>query len=243
VAKPPSIFTFRFLTAASLMIAAAVGLRPATSEVARRMQKLPIPLRRVLSEFDTARLETFRPFPENASRTMTLPRGDLSDEFGTHQYVLVSLQDELATPPRGEALLIVSYYSNPQDKVPHTPEVCYRQRGTVVESMSTLELDAPELGPRHGRLRARLLNLRDGQVPLVVVYVFCASGQFCYDREQVRWIIGRPGDRYVYFSKIEAVTTTQGDPAGAAQRCLRLLREALPLLVNNHFPDPALFKH
>jgi hypothetical protein len=43
----------------------------------------------------------------------------------------------------------VSYYSDPRDTVPHTPEICYRQGGSVVRSIEVVDVEVPglETGP------------------------------------------------------------------------------------------------
>jgi hypothetical protein len=106
--------------------------------------------------------------------------------------------------------------------------------------MTTLSFETPELGPEHPELTARLLYLTQPEARAALLYVFYVNGQFCYDRQQVRWIMGRLGDPYIYFSKVEAfavcpLATTDLTPA--IEQCQRLLREALPVLVAEYYPD------
>jgi len=90
----------------------------------------------------------------------------------------------------------------------------------------------------------RLVDLETAGTHGLTGYLFCASGEFCCRRDQVRWIIGRPGDRYVYFSKIEAIIAYahERDRPYALEVCQRLLSEALPVLVAEYFPDSADLK-
>lgn len=72
----------------------------------------------------------------------------------------------------------------------------------------------------------------------MLVYVFLSGGKIYHDRETVRFALGWPGDKYTYFSKVEAVTRR---PAGesvevAAARCAHLLSEALTVLIEDHYP-------
>jgi hypothetical protein len=53
-------------------------------------------------------------------------------------------------------------------------------------------------------------------------------------------VVGRPGDRYVYFSKIEAIAafTHEFERQEAIELCRDILREGLPALVADHYPRP-----
>ena len=75
----------------------------------------------------------------------------------------------------------------------------------------------------------------------VVIYTFVCNGGFYGDREQVRWAIGKPGDKYTYFSKVEVESTCppDGDFEKTRQQCKLMLAEALAALVNEHFPTRA----
>ena len=141
----------------------------------------------------------------------------------------------------GHAFLFVTYYSDPEDKVPHTPEVCYRQVGTVIRDSRTVTVDTPALLPEHGNITARSLRAEQKSTNGVIVYCFCANGEFYFDRNQVRWAISWPGDRYVYFSKIEAAAPYDAgeDPGPALQRAKTLLGEALSVLLSEHYPRTA----
>jgi hypothetical protein len=71
-----------------------------------------------------------------------------------------------------------------------------------------------------------------------VVYTFVCNGRFYADREQVRWAIGRPGDKYTYFAKVEVGSTAppDGDFEATRRHCKAMLGEALAVLVDQHFP-------
>lgn len=224
-----------FVLAALIISAAAVGLRPAFSAVARRYSKESIGLRKPLAGLDLAALPSFGP----ASRPPTA-HPSIRD-VGTSDFVFTEIEPQRLGSARMQPALFVTYYSNPRDKVPHTPDVCYRQAGCTVVGLETawIELDCP--GMASERIEVRVVELARAGQRRLVVYVFCACGEFCCDRERVRWIIGRPGERYVYFSKIETTTPYMlPDEKPAALRvCCDLLREALPVLLRDHFPSQA----
>ena len=78
-----------------------------------------------------------------------------------------------------------------------------------------------------------------GGVDEVLLYTFFCNDRFYSDREQVRWVIGLPGEKYIYFSKVEAVTPifAESEREAAIDRCRRLIDETLRLLIDRHFPQ------
>ena len=74
-----------------------------------------------------------------------------------------------------------------------------------------------------------------------LIYTFVCNGKFYPGREQVRLAIGLPGDRYSYFSKVEVSSACAPgeDFEDAVERCRKMLREALPILVSDHYPTKA----
>lgn len=226
-----------FVACALVIAAAAIGLRPATTALGDRYRKETIALRRPLNQFTAACLPSFRKAKRADSQRS---RRDPERE----DFVWVYVREEGRYRPPRRADLLLTYYSDPGDKVPHTPEVCYRQSGVEVTDISTVTVETPGLAPEHPQITARLLHLKQPVGQSVVLYVFCVNGEFCYDRERVRWIIARPGDRYIYFGKVEAVADCPSGPNthAAVERCKKLLREALPVLVNEYYPDTAQLK-
>lgn len=221
-----------FAACALLLAASAIGLRPAIRSLAESYTKQSIALRSSLSQFDPAALKSFRQVSN--PRRPNLSTADI----GTEEILWLDLAEKRSDGEPIRIALFVTYYSDPRDKVPHTPEVCYRQSGAAVNNIRTIKLDVPGLGEGATPVEARALDLDQAGGEGVLVYLFCANGEFRHDRDQVRWLIGRPGDPYVFFSKIEVVATCQSDAdkARALAACKQLLAEALPVLVNKHFP-------
>jgi len=134
---------------------------------------------------------------------------------------------------------IRTYYSDPASKVPHTPDVCYRQAGTIVEKMENIEIDVPNLPSGDKQVKARLLMLkRPSGNQGVVIYSFCVEGLLRCAREQTRLVLGMPGNKYTYFSKVEVVSflLPDVDPEATIVECKRLYAEAMALLLSEHFP-------
>lgn len=233
--------TFRspsFLMCALLLAGTALGLRPGMAKLAQTFQKQPIMLRKPLDQFDSSKLTSFRAVPVVLDQRLDLRI------TGTEYALLTQFVARDPNLPQDRITLLVTYYNNSKDKVPHTPEVCYRYGKTTVEKLTTITTDTPALAPKSPRTDVRLLILRQPASSAVILYLFYANGQVCYDREQVRWMIYRPGDRYIYFSKIEVILPVahDTDPTAAIECCKKFLAEALPVLIKDHFPDDARLK-
>ncbi|HUU95609.1 MAG TPA: hypothetical protein VM487_07705 [Phycisphaerae bacterium] len=206
--------------------------------LANRYAKHPIAPRRSLTEFDVSALESFR--AAAGSGPVELP----TEDIGTEELFWGRLEEKAPGFRDLQITLFVTYYSNPGDPVPHTPEVCARQVGITVSNIASVALSVPGLGPNHPPVPVRVVDFEKVGTHGLTGYVFCANGEFRCRRDQVRWIIGRPGDRYVYFSKIEAILSyaQERDRPYALEVCQRLLSEALPVLVAEYFPDSADLK-
>jgi hypothetical protein len=139
------------------------------------------------------------------------------------------------------ALLFVTYYDDPRYPIGHTPEVCARQVGYTVERITTTTVDLSELGTDYQATKATVLDLQRGPERILVVYLICANGELCSDRERARWAVSRPGNRYSYVSKLEAHAAYEDYEKRplALATCRKILSEAVPVLVKEHFPTRA----
>ena len=227
-----SIFSSKFLFSAIILCIAATGLRPCLGYLANYYSKETIAINRPLKEFDISRLPSYR---EGWIRINTL----ITDDIETDEYLLTKFQREDTSKIPSEIILFVTYYSDPASKVPHTPDVCYRQAGTIVEKMENIEIDVPNLPSGDKQVKARLLMLkRPSGNQGVVIYSFCVEGLLRCTREQTRLVLGMPGNKYTYFSKVEVVSflLPDVDPGATIAECKRLYAEAMVLLLSEHFP-------
>lgn len=227
-----------FVLAAGLLVTAAVGLRPGLNALSDYYGKKPIDLRRSLNQFDPSRLPLFQQGWKFSFHPVS------EKDIGTAEYVHIRFNNRDSTREPQQAELFLTYYNNPQDKVPHTPDVCSRQAGAIVEHMSVISIKVPGLGPDHPQIQVRYLIIRKKTHKFVDLYLFCVEGKFRYSRNQVRWVLGIPGNQYSYFSKIEAgaVFPLNGDPALALETSKEILREALPILVSEFLPTKEQLK-
>jgi hypothetical protein len=242
-----SFFSIPFLLCGVTLLAAVVGLRPVLAGLTQGLSKETIALRKSLDEFDVSQLSAFRRVLDGGF----FPK-PVSAYVGTEDVIswTFELRELGPQPPRElDVMLFITYYSNPRDTVPHTPEVCYRQAGAVVNSVKAIPVEIPGLGPEHASIDAALLNVTPVMLNATaqqeaapwrqaLIYTFVCNGEFYPGREQVRLAIGLPGDRYSYFSKVEVSSACAPgeDFDEAVERCRQMLREALPILVSDHYP-------
>lgn len=229
-----------FVACGAVLLVAAIGLHPALAALTKYYSKEVIAIRKSLDDLDLSRLASYQVMPGYVDLV-----GTLAADLGTEdwiQFCLAKRGSENADrrDRDRDLVLFVTYYSDPRDGVPHTPEVCYRQGGKVVRSIRTISLDTPGLAPDNPKIRARVLDMVDeNNVRIALVYLFCCNGRFYFDRERLRLAIGMPsGDKYTYFSKVEVITMVTLDETfeDAVGRCKQLLTDALPILVTDHYP-------
>lgn len=225
------VFTARFIAGAVILGVSAVGLRPALAGLSRYFEKSPIELKQKLDRLTADDLPRFR--DARAGHGLRMSPGDVETDDVIIQFYIED--DAGAEYQKDELMLFVTYYSDPRDRIAHTPEVCYRQGGAVIADMRTMKLDMPAVGEEP--VEVRFLSIEQGASKSILLYVFSCNGTFFNDRESVRLAIGWPGDKYVYFSKIEVVTRHYSDEAQAIERCRKLMEDALSVLVREHLPS------
>jgi hypothetical protein len=226
------LLSVRFVLSAVILAAAALGLRPGMAVLGKYYAKESIGIKRSLRKFDAANLPGFE--KEWKFRMETR-----EDEIGTEEYVLVILDRKYRSEGLESAYLLVTYYNDPRDKVPHTPDVCYRQEGAIVKKKTTIQLDIPGISSQETPIEATLVVLNTGHENRIVIFFFVVEGEFRRTRQQVRWVLGMPGNKYCYFSKIEASATypKDGDPTRAIGITKKLLAESVPVLLDQYLPD------
>lgn len=226
------LLSVRFVLSAVILAAAALGLRPGMAALGKHYAKESIEIKRSLTKFDTANLPGFQ-------KEWKLRMEITEDEIETEEYVIVILDRKYPSEGLKSAYLLVTYYNDPRDKVPHTPDVCYRQDGAIVKGKTTIQLDIPGISSQQTPIEATLIVLNTGHENRIVVFLFVVEGKVRRTRDQVRWVLGMPGNKYCYFAKIEASATypKDGDPTKAIEIARKLLAESLPVLMDQYLPD------
>ena len=230
------LLSVKFLLSVLILVLAAVGLWPGVQALSKHYMKESIAIRRPLKEFDISRLPSFQNGWELTWHDVPV------EEVGTEQSVHVTFTKKESGKEPQSAELFVTYYSNPRDKIPHTPDVCGRQEGGIIKKLTTITLDTPELAPEHPKIKASLVIFQWPKVNLIIIYCFCAEGEFPHTRNHARWVIAKPGNYRTYFSKIEARATIGHNQAEALETGKTLLREALSVLWTEHFPHKEQLK-
>jgi hypothetical protein len=234
-AEPPRVLSPVFIAAAAVLAAAAAGLQPLLSLLIETYTKEPVAVRKRLDALDTSALRSWRLIAEDPTFRIEVD----PDEVGTDDVIQMVFQPA-GSPgrrPAEDTLLFVTYYNDPRDTIPHTPEVCYRQSGAIVHDIQTITIPVDGPGPEPVEVEARLLDLQPEGWHGALAYVLVCNARVYHDRKWARLAIGWPGDRRVYFSKVEAVSRCEGDDcAGAIERVRTMLAEALPVLMRDHFP-------
>ncbi len=233
-----ALFSAPFIASLVILAAAAAGLKPAMHALAQEYRKETIPIRKPLADFDMSRLPAF-------AGDWTFKHQRTVEDIETDEYAIIRLKCRTGGRGPSEAILFVTYYSKQGDKVPHTPDVCYRQGGAVIKKMTTIMIDTPSLGPEYKQIPANLLlfEMPNG-TNQAVIFFFCVEGQFRQTREQVRWLLNKPGNRFMYFSKIEASVNypLNSAPAPAIELCKTILSEATVILAKEYYPSQAQIK-
>ena len=235
-----SFVSASFLSATFILFTAAFALRPGMYALSQYYNKQSIDIQCPLKNFDLSRLPSFSRGWEFSP--FVTPQ---AEEFGTEEYVDLMLRKQPSDGHLIYAIFFTTYYNDPKDKVPHTPDVCSRQGGDIVTRMETITLDVPDMAPDNPMIQVRLLTLKNPKVNVLTLFLFVVEGKFCYTREQARWRLARPGNRYSYFSKIEvnAVYPLDEDPLQGLELLKSLLREALPILVADYYPTKQQLTH
>jgi len=227
----------RFVLAALALSAACLGLRPAIAALNDYYTKLPIAIRRPLNTFDPKRLATVG--PDWGVNRLTFPPETLE----TNEYACIELDRPGPSKVSVEGRLDVLYFSQPGSKVPHTPDVCWRQGGAVIKDLTFIKLDVPGL-PEHSPVEVCSFTAHWPRYEEAMVFCFFVEGKFRARRRAVRWRLGMPGNRYTYFAQIRAsgFYKTPQDAQAARQLAKKLLTEALPILVREYFPTDEQIK-
>lgn len=235
--SPANYFSLVFLLSFFILCLSAFFLRPSLVRLAEHYRKESVPIRLALKQFTVSAMPSFQEGWQISSHEAPV------EDLGTEEYVhLLLLRENKSLFPEHMELFI-TYYSDPDDNVPHTPDVCSRQAGDVVLQMKPVSLSCHANGLLHTPEGWYLLLEQEDGI-LVDIFLFYVDGRFRRDRQAVRWDIFKPGNRHVYFSKIEvAAKIRKGeDVETALQWCRRLFSEASPVLIEQHFPSVPQFR-
>lgn len=225
-------FSIPFCLSILLIIFTAVGLRPMLYSLEQYYLKEPIEPNVPLRKFKVLELSSFQEGWND--RKASVP-----ESVGTDEYIFTYLnRQDINKVPRS-AYLFVTYYSDPKDKVAHSPDVCYRQAGAIVKEISSISIERAENG-ESSTIPAKMIlfEMPDGYQQ-VVIFTYCVEGVFRDKRWETRRQIAKPGNCYTYYSKIETAVpySNEWELKDAADLCELLFTEATMSLAKDHFPS------
>ncbi len=223
--------SFNFIFSCVILVFAATGLRPMLKSLSRHYKKDTIAINRHLKLLNPASLTSIAGSWDFEQRDQSV------EDIGTSEYVYVKLKNF-----KNNALVVggeffVSYYSDPNNKVGHTPDVCYRQVGAVVEKISVVDIPVPGTSEK---IKANLIIFHWPQYRFseVAIYNFRVEGTFKHSRHSVRMMLGKPGNRFTYFGQIKVGVyfPYKGDSVEAERQCKKIFAELACLVAEEYFP-------
>jgi hypothetical protein len=248
-----------FLTAAAILLVAAVGLNAATKFLQLNFKKDPVPLRADLKtlpkrmgpwlqvsidrplnpevqEVLGTDLYVFRDFVDTRKVTPEEIAQFDGKPIEEQQKLLARLQAE-----KPEAVLncAVTYYTGSVDTVPHVPDRCYFADGFASSQYDvptwTLHLPDGDL-----KMPVRYITFEDqdphrGSTPRSVAYFFKVNGHYEQNVLGVRQELQNIFERKAYFAKIELMDIVRDRNVSAAAMA-DFLSHALPE-INKVLPD------
>lgn len=245
-APPPTrgLLQPSFIVACLVLALAAFVVGPRVLARSPSDVKASLPLKRPLGQFDKRNLGPYK-LPEQGGQVIL--NASVVDALGTAEYLSRYYFDTTIkeqTNPLRTVHVLVTYYSGGRDLVPHVPDQCYLGNGYQATKAADLDLGTPALG---GKLPVRVLTFARsklfGQDEPTVIYTFHCNGGFMATRNDVRFAIQSPGERYAYFCKIEiSFGAADAQPANprredAVAAAAKFLDQFLPVLLRDHLPD------
>jgi hypothetical protein len=217
------------------------------------LRKLPLPLKRSLKQLEQGKL-TFEQDGKNFAYRLEGPpiefHPEMLDMLGTRDYLAWNLRlwDDTENRQTEQAFqFVVTYYTGKPDQVPHVAEECMLGNGFKPSGNQGAELELPGLPEKDRRVPLQVLLFRrrtmtSGEDCRLVMYTFRVCDQWHAERDGVRLTLGNPLAEYAYFSKVElSFPLPAGMPPEAVKKAIeagkRFLQTALPVLVQDHWPN------
>lgn len=238
---PQALKNPRILVCVLALAIAAGGLQAAALQMKAYFRKQPIPLKAPFDDLDEARLWPYEVI-KDGKLTLT---PEESEQLGAHEYLqwVLKIDPSYVSGPQypGNHRVLVTYYTGQPDQVPHIPDRCQIAAGYSPAGSRRVEMELDYGGERLTvplRISKFSKQTRLGSEMRVVAYTFYVNGQFEEERNRVRLRLGRLGERYAFYSKIEVtlLPTPRSDDA-IVEFIEAFLQKILPVLLEDHWPD------
>lgn len=182
-----------------LAVVVLAGSAAAMQVIDFQVIKKPLPLQKPLIDFDR---DSLKPLVRVDANILSK---DVVAELGTEEYIEWTLSDpRINDTSKAHLSLFLTYYTNVQDQVPHVPEECYYQGGSVMtgdetQAWSLSALPGEEIAVR--RLEFARPDRPDSNS--LVYYTINVNGMFFADRQGARFKLKSFNETHLYYSKVE----------------------------------------
>jgi hypothetical protein len=235
-----------FLTCASILFVAALGMSATIKIAGAKLVKLPIPLQKSFDDLDEKALEPYKVINKDK-----IHNKDIVEALGTRDYIQWILEDPTVddTNPAKYCSLFLTYYTGNPDQVPHVPEECYLGGGKQPLRQPADIFIPITFNGKQTEIPVRSLLFGEKSTysssGLSVVYFFKVNGEYAPNRDSARRVLQTNLlGKYSYFSKVEwrffnrtASGDIYPDDKSLAEASRKLLSKLVPLLEKNHWPD------
>ena len=245
-----------FLTAATILGVAAIGLNAAVSTMQLHFKKVAVPLTKELDTVppqlgDWVQVSKDEPLDKETQDALSTTHYIFRDYVDTRlvrpqelalfdgkssterKGILARLQME---KPEAVLNMAVTYYTGLVDTVAHIPDRCMIADGFEPSEYETPQWDMGpgRLGKAPGddpKIGVRFINFEDqtaaGRVTRRVAYFFFADGHYVSDPIDVRTILQNLRYKHGFYSKVELMTIAK-DHDQSAKIMADFLKSALP---------------
>lgn len=220
----------RYYVCLGILVVSAAGMRFASERLGAYFRKEAVPLKLALAYFDVNKLAPAYELHRIQGRPLD---EEQINGLGTEQYLTRRLVDTRRPPadPARVADVFITYYTGQPDMVPHVPDECYLAGGyDRVAPPETVSVSVPGVGAPGDEIPVRLVQFesREGRDRQTVLYFFHANGEYCTTRNEVRFKLANPFERYAYYAKIEIKFSD--DPEGMRRPRMADKRESVAAL-------------
>jgi len=219
------------LLSASVLIFTATMLRSSIGKLSAYFTKQTVSTRKPLNVFYDSLASIEKKYEWKNEIT--------TQEIETDEYFLIELFEKHRNTSRRKGYVSGLYYSDPSSKVPHTPDVCYRQAGSIIREIRTIPI---ELGS--SQVDVTLVRLEQSKSEMVILFCFIAEGKIANSRTKVRLITSKPGNKHTYFCKVEVGCFYEigEDPQPNIEIVESLLSKIIPKLIDEYLPTEEMLK-
>lgn len=224
------------ILSALLLVFTATMLRGTIAKLSDYFTKQTVPARKPL--------KTFVDSVESIEKNFQWKDQAVTQEIETDDCFLIKFESQDQSVAKHGGYIHAAYYSQPGSKVPHTPDVCYRQAGSIIKEIQKIPINLSPVANNPETIDVTLVRLEQKEAEMVILFCFIAEGQIANSRTKVRLITSKPGNSRTYFCKVEASCSY---PKGSAPKPYietagTLMERLVPKLLDEYLPTEEMLK-